>query len=78
MQGIIAVERTLSKLADLLETEGYEVVPLEEGNLTSVDAIVVGGGDINLLNIQETLTDVPVINAAGKTFNEIIDELGRM
>lgn len=78
MQGIIAVERTLSKLADLLETEGYEVVDLDDANLTSVDAVVVGGGDINFLNIQDTVTDVPVINAAGKTFNEIIEELGRM
>ena len=78
MHGIIAVEKTLSKLADILETEGYEVIQLDEGNLTSVDAIIVGGGDINLLNIQDTVTDVPVINAAGKTFNEIIEELGRM
>jgi len=78
MQGIIAVEKTLSKLADILETKGYEVVDLSESDLVGVDAIVVGGTDINLLNIQDTVTDVPVINATGKTFNEIIEELGRM
>ena len=78
MQGIIAVEKTLSRLADILETKGYEVVDLSESDLVGVDAIVVGGTDINLLNIQDTVTDVPVINATGKTFNEIIEELGRM
>ncbi|GMB00135.1 YkuS family protein [Pelosinus sp. IPA-1] len=78
MQGIIAVEKTLSRLADILETKGYEVVDLSESDLVGVDAIVVGGTDINLLNIQDTATDVPVINATGKTFNEIIEELGRM
>ncbi|MDF2634588.1 MAG: hypothetical protein K0R78_1462 [Pelosinus sp.] len=78
MQGIIAVEKTLSALADILETKGYETVDLSDSNLVGIDAIIVSGTDINLLNIQDPLTDVPVINATGKTFNEIIDELGRM
>ena len=78
MQGVIAVERILSNLAEVLEVEGYEVVFLDDSNINSVDAIVVGGADINLLNIQDAVTDVPVINAAGKTFNEIIEELALM
>ena len=78
MQGVIAVERILSNLAEVLEVEGYEVVFLDDSNINSVDAIVVGGSDINLLNIQDAATDVPVINAAGKTFNEIIEELALM
>lgn len=78
MQGIIAVEKTLSTLADVLETKGYEVVDLNENNLIGVDAIIVGGTDINVMNMQDSLTDVPVINATGKSFNEIIEELGRM
>jgi hypothetical protein len=76
MQGIIAVEKTLSILADMLETKGYEVVDLSESNLSGVDAIIVGGTDVNAM--QDSLTDVPVINAADKTFNEIIEELGRV
>jgi len=28
--------------------------------------------------VQDTITDVPVINAAGKTYNEIIEELALM
>lgn len=78
MQGVIAVEKILSSLAEVLEVEGYDVVFLDDSNINSVDAIIVGGADINLLNIQDAVTDVPVINAAGKTFNEIIEELALM
>lgn len=78
MQGVIAVEKILSNLAEVLEVEGYDVVFLDDSNMNSVDAIIVGGADINLLNMQDVLTDVPVINAAGKTFNEIIEELKLM
>ncbi|MBC8016195.1 MAG: YkuS family protein [Sporomusaceae bacterium] len=78
MQGIVAIEKSLSNLAEVLESEGYEVVTLDDNNINSVDAIIVSGADINLLNIQDALTDVPVINATGKTFNEIIRELEKM
>jgi len=75
MQGVIGVEKILSNLAEVLEVEGYDVVFLDESNINSVDAIIVGGADIHLLNDQDVAIDVPVINAAGKTFNEIIKEL---
>lgn len=78
MQGVIAVEKILSNLAEVLEVEGYDVVFLDESNMNNVDAIIVGGADINLFNMQDVLTDVPVINAAGKTFDEIIEELELM
>jgi len=78
MQGVIAVEKILTNLAEVLEVEGYDVVFLDESTMNSVDAIIVGGADINLLNMQDVATDVPVINAAGKTFNEIIKELELM
>lgn len=78
MQGIIAVEQNLSNVIDLLETEGYEVVALDQANFDAVDAIVVSGADINLMNIQDTLTEVPVISAAGKSAQEILDEIDRL
>jgi len=74
----IALEKKLSNLAEVLEVEGYNVVFLDDSNINSVDAIIVGGPDVDLLNTQEIATDVPVINAAGKTFNEIIIELELM
>lgn len=75
MQGIIAVEKTLSNVVDVLETEGYDVVSLESADFEIVDAIVVSGADINLMNMQDVATTVPVINASGKTANEILVEL---
>lgn len=78
MQGVIAVEKNLSNLAEVLEVEGYDVVFLDDSNMNSVDVIIVGGPEINLLQTHDVATDVPVLNAAGKTFNEIIKELELM
>ena len=78
MQGIIAVEKQLSNLLEILETEGYEVVDLDDSDLDTVDAIVVSGVDNNLMNMQDAATNVPVINAAGKTLDDIVKELERL
>jgi ACT domain-containing protein len=78
IQGIIAVEQNLTNVIDLLETEGFEVVPLDQSNLDAVDAVVVSGADINLMNIQDTLTEVPVISAAGKSAEEVLKEIDRL
>lgn len=78
IQGIIAVEPNLSNVIELLETEGYDVVSLDKSSIDTADAIVVSGADINLMNMQDTLTEVPVINAAGKTPEDILEELDRL
>ena len=78
MQGIIAVERNLSDISSALETEGYEVITLEEEAVDAVDAIVVSGLDSNFLNRQATVTEVPVINAAGKTIQDVLAELEKL
>lgn len=78
IQGIIAVEQNLTNVIDLLETEGFEVVALDRSNLEEVDAVVVSGADINLMNIQDTLTEVPVISAAGKSAEEVLKEIDRL
>ncbi|MBP2642356.1 MAG: hypothetical protein H6Q67_243 [Firmicutes bacterium] len=78
LQGLVAVEENLTPIIELLETEGYEVVNLDEANLQAVDAVVVSGADKNLLNIQDVLTESPVILAAGKTAEEVLEEIGRL
>jgi ACT domain-containing protein len=78
MQGLVAVERNLSKIVEYLEARGYEVVTLDEADLDSVDAIVVSGADVNLMNMQDTLAEVPVINAAGKSSDEILQAIERI
>ncbi len=78
LQGLIAVERKLTNIQDALETEGYEVVLLDNANLDVVDAVIVSGMDANLMNMQDISTVAPVINAAGKTTAEILEELERL
>lgn len=78
MQGLVAVEKNLSNIVDYLEAKGYEVVNIDEADLDSVDAIVVSGADVNLMNMQDTLSEVPVINAAGKSSDEILQEIERI
>ncbi|NLP42149.1 MAG: YkuS family protein [Veillonellaceae bacterium] len=78
MQGLIAVEKNLSNLFEALETSGYEVVPLDNADMDTVDAIVLSGLDINLMNMQDVVTNVPVINASGKTPTDILEELEKL
>lgn len=78
LQGIIAVESTLSNICIALETEGYEVVTLAGESVADVDAIVVSGLDSNFMNRQDIVTEVPVINAAGKTPQEVLAELEKL
>lgn len=75
LQGLIAVEEGLTRISEFLETNGYEVVELEKANLQAVDAVVVSGMDANLMNRQDILTEVPVVNAAGKSARDIVEEL---
>lgn len=78
MNGLIAVEKNLSNLVSLLENEGYEVVDLDTASLDAVDAVVVSGADSDLMGMQDTLTDVPVIDATGKNGADILAELQKL
>ncbi len=70
----VAVEQSLSHIADMLRSNGYEVVDL--GNWQNqVDAVVVTGQDINLMNVSDRVTGAPVINAAGMTAQEVFREV---
>ena len=78
VQGLIAVEKNLSMLVDILESEGYDVVDLDDAAMESVDAIVVSGADHNLMDMQDAFTSVPVIDASGKDAAAILDELQKL
>ncbi|MEW6423613.1 MAG: YkuS family protein [Bacillota bacterium] len=69
----IAVEDSLTGVRDLLEKNGYAVVSLSRQR--GADAVVVTGLDNNVLNMQDISTKVPVIDAAGKTPEEILASL---
>ncbi|MHB8917514.1 MAG: YkuS family protein [Desulfocucumaceae bacterium] len=62
-----------SGLGDMLRREGYQVVSPYRGQ--NVDAIIVTGIDNNLMNMQDIKDTAPVIDASGKTPEDIIKRL---
>jgi len=77
MKRIIAVEENLSPVQDFLSARGCEVIPVEKAGSTQVDAVVVSGSGQNILGMQDIQTKAPVINASGRTPEEIWHEIQR-
>lgn len=73
----IAIEPQLATIRDYLQGAGYHMMNLGEADLQTVSAVVVRGSDDNILGRQDTLTRVPVIEAAGRTPEEVRQELER-
>ncbi|MFZ5353006.1 MAG: YkuS family protein [Bacillota bacterium] len=77
----IAIERTLTDVRSLLEDNNFRVDILDStnkassGSLNQYDAIVVTGADENLMGIQNVVTNTQIINAEGKTAEEIYQEI---
>ncbi|MHB8756615.1 MAG: YkuS family protein [Bacillota bacterium] len=71
MKGTIAVEGTLSPVADILRRQGYQVIDTE-GDISGANVIVVSGLDDNLTGRQDMVAEVPVINADGQTPKDVL------
>jgi hypothetical protein len=76
----IAVEETLTAVSDLLAENGYEVVNLDPisnsgAELESCKAIVITGQDSNVFGKEDVVTKSIVIQAEGKTPNEILAQI---
>jgi len=69
----VAVEPGLKNLHEVIQESGYQVVdPRKE---KQADAFVVSGVKNNLMGMQDTDTKAPVINASGRTPEEIVSSL---
>ncbi len=66
----VVVHGYLGSVREMLQEKGYEILPLEQ--MTEADAVVVSGGDDNMMGIETTLTEAPVIQALGMTPDEVI------
>lgn len=67
----IAVEEGISNaVMDTLKKQGYEIVSPYRGQ--NVDVIITTGLDNNVMNMQDISTKAPVIDASGKTPEEIL------
>jgi hypothetical protein len=74
---MIAVEEGLQNVRRVLEDEGYRVVELDESRIDEAEAVVISGMDENFLQDQAIETMAPVINAEGKSADQILKELRR-
>ncbi len=70
----VAVDDSLSPIMDILRRSGYYTAkPGTQG----VDAIIINGIDDNLMGMEDINQDVPIINAQGKTAEQVLKELER-
>ncbi|MGI6359200.1 MAG: YkuS family protein [Bacillota bacterium] len=74
-KGKVAVDGYLGSVREMLQEKGYEIVPMDQ--LTEADAVVVSGGDYNMMGVETTLTKAPVIQALGMTPDEVIAAVER-
>lgn len=79
----VGIEKTLGNVKRYLESRDCEVSVLDAANkesqraLNSFDAIVVTGADSNFMGMEDIVTSTAVINAEGKTEDEIYNEVLR-
>ena len=72
----IAVEDTLSDVAQALQSKGYEVVSLkQESDASGCDCCVVSGQDQNVMGMQSVSTQGSVINADGMTADQVCQQV---
>ncbi|MDF2533130.1 MAG: hypothetical protein K0R80_2727 [Clostridia bacterium] len=77
----IGIEKSLTNVKEYLEQNNLEAVVMNDAKkdskraLKKYDAIVASGLDSNFLGIQDTTTKTPVINADGKTVEEVYNEI---
>lgn len=69
----IGVEESLVNVQQALQERGYNVVPLRnENDVKNCDCCVISGQDQNVMGMQDVLTEAPVIDAQGKTADEVV------
>jgi putative N-acetylmannosamine-6-phosphate epimerase len=75
----VAVSPVLSHIKEHLSEEGIEVINFENKNFArlpgEVSAIVISGLDNNFLGMEDIQASIPVINAEGRTPEEISTEI---
>ncbi|WP_425057713.1 hypothetical protein SCACP_22500 [Sporomusa carbonis] len=69
----IAVEENLTAIKKALQEKGYTVVSPKSAE--NIVAAVVMGMDNNLMNIQNTTTKAPVIDATGMTTDQVLSKI---
>ncbi len=77
-EGRIAVEQGLKAVAQRLSQSGFEItaIPSTGAHIPGdVDAVVITGGDQNMMGQQDTRLTVPVIDARGMDPDQVVADL---
>ncbi|MBC7341408.1 MAG: YkuS family protein [Clostridia bacterium] len=72
---VVAVDEDLAPVRQELEAQGFDVVGIGEAPWEQVSAVVVSGSANNLAQMEDIHTKAPVIDARGKTAQEIARDL---
>lgn len=79
----IGIQKELSTIRDYLKDNGFEVYEVDTTNITSditlksFDAVIVNGANDNIMGIDNTETNMPVVNADGLTPVDVLNVLKR-
>lgn len=73
----IGVEDTLGNVKQYLESQGHQVVAMNEANMQNCDCCVISGQDQNMVGMADVVTKAPVINADGMTAAEVLEAVNR-
>ncbi|WP_059104963.1 YkuS family protein [Shouchella shacheensis] len=72
----IGVEGSLTDVRDELQAKGYDVVDMRsEDDAKGCDCCVISGQDQNMLGMQGTSIQGSVINASGRTAEEVCQQV---
>lgn len=72
----VGIEQSLSDVRAVLEQKGYELVDLKtEQDAANCDCCVITGQDRNVMGMMDTQTNSAVIDAHGKTVEEVCGEV---
>lgn len=72
----IGIEQNLSDIRSALQQKGYELVELRnQEDAAGCDCCVISGQDQNVMGVMDADTQGSVINAHGRTADEICQEI---
>lgn len=71
----IAIEQSLREVEQFLRNNGMTVVGIGTNAASDADAFVISGMDRNVMGMAEAATGSPVIDAEGKTPQDILRQI---
>ena len=73
----VAVEEGMQNVGQYLQSQGCQVIPLDQNRVQNADCCVISGGDKDMMGMQDTRGEIQVINAEGMTPEEVYQAVRR-